>query len=148
MVVPRHEQYGTNAVCQLVLVIALGVLVFWMHNQAEADLTAVRNQAEVDLNAVMASNEAKLTKLQAKLQLSEKSWGGFHLAPAGATSCDWGSAVTQGECDPAVSWLAAQKQYKTGSSLVVGAGGTCENSGWGSMPLGCSYYCNDGTYQL
>ena len=37
---------------------------------------------------------------------------------------------------------------KTGSSLVVGAGGTCENSGWGSMPLGCSYYCNDGTYQL
>ena len=62
----------------------------------------------------------------------------MHLAPGGASYCDYGSSVEQSDCDAAVQSLATRFGKSIGGSLAVGSGGSCLDGGWGSVPLGCS----------
>jgi hypothetical protein len=63
----------------------------------------------------------------------------WHLAPPGWTSCDSGAPATQAECASAVATLASEAGRIPGrTSTVVGSGGSCNDGGWGNVPLGCS----------
>ena len=62
----------------------------------------------------------------------------WHLAPIGAAACDSGAGATQNECENAVAQLAARVGTTPGRSLQIGSGGTCNDAGWGSVPLGCT----------
>ena len=62
----------------------------------------------------------------------------WHFAPRGATACDYGVGPTQAECEAAVTSLAAMFGAAPARILQLGSGGTCIDSGWGSVPLGCS----------
>ncbi len=87
----------------------------------------------------------------------------WHLAPAGQTSCDYGSPATQNECGTAVAALRFQAGRTPVVSLSIGSGGSCNDGSWGSVPLGCSAQtgvswagvyktsgenCNSGLYSL
>ena len=61
----------------------------------------------------------------------------MHLAEPGANSCDNGS-VDQSGCEAAVQIFANEANKIPGRSMVVGSGGTCNDGGWGQVPLGCS----------
>ena len=61
----------------------------------------------------------------------------MHLAPPGANTCDYGSGV-QSNCEAAAQIFAAEAGTTPGKSLKVGSGGTCNDGGWGQVPLGCS----------
>jgi len=61
----------------------------------------------------------------------------MRLAPPGANTCDNGSVV-QSECEAAVQIFANKASKIPGRSLLVGSGGTCNDGGWGQVPLGCS----------
>ena len=58
----------------------------------------------------------------------------MHLAPPGASSCDYGATVPEDECEAAGRslWPSPRRNLQTGS------GGTCLADGWGQVPLGCS----------
>ena len=104
-----------------------------------------------------------LVKSLATKILSGSKW---HLAPAGRTTCDYGVLATQSECASAVAALASVANRAPGQGIQVGwvgNGGTCNNNGWGRIPLGCSaqtsfdwtaHYkqsgpnCNNGDFQL
>ena len=61
----------------------------------------------------------------------------MHLAQPGANSCDNGTVVQSG-CEAAVQIFANEANKIPGRSMVVGSGGTCNDGGWGQVPLGCS----------
>ena len=63
---------------------------------------------------------------------------GFHLAPHGASTCDYGTSVDHSECENAVLSLATTAGEVPGRNLQVGAGGKCLDGSWGQVPLGCS----------
>merc|ERR1719401_2363203 len=64
---------------------------------------------------------------------------GFHLAPPGSPTCDFGESASEGECLGAVETLAANAQMKMGrTALQKGSGGKCNDGGWGQVPGGCS----------
>jgi len=68
--------------------------------------------------------------------LSRSKW---HLAPAGRTTCDYGSPAPQNDCLAAVAFAAADAgKIPSGQNIQVGNGGTCNDGGWGSVPLDCS----------
>jgi hypothetical protein len=62
----------------------------------------------------------------------------WHLAPAGRTTCDYGVLATQSECASAVAALASAANRTPGRNIQVGNVGTCNEGGWGTVPLGCS----------
>jgi hypothetical protein len=70
----------------------------------------------------------------------------WHLAPVGATLCDYGTVATQEQCSDAVAevyaWAHKQAEATTNSQkgvrLRVGSGGICNDGDWGDVPLGCS----------
>ena len=62
----------------------------------------------------------------------------WHLAPAGQTSCDYGSPATQNECEKAVAALASKAGTKPGRGIQYGSSGSCNDGGWGNIPLGCT----------
>jgi hypothetical protein len=62
----------------------------------------------------------------------------WHLAPAGHTTCDFGSPAPQNDCAAAVTG-------QINSGQQVGSGGTCNDGSWGSVPLGCSAQIGTGT---
>jgi hypothetical protein len=87
----------------------------------------------------------------------------WHLAPAGQTSCDYGSPATQNQCETAVAAVASMDGRIPGRGILIGSGGSCNDGAWGSIPLGCSaqiggdwaaHYktsganCNPGRYSL
>ena len=67
--------------------------------------------------------------------LSSSKW---HLAPAGRTTCDYGSPAPQNDCLAAVEFAAAVANKTPGRNIQVGNGGTCNDASWGGVPLGCS----------
>jgi hypothetical protein len=87
----------------------------------------------------------------------------WHLAPAGRTSCAYGSPATQNECGTAVAAVASKAGRIPPNGINIGSGGLCNDGSWGSVPLGCSaqtggswaaHYktsganCNPGLYSL
>ena len=58
----------------------------------------------------------------------------LHLAPPGSSTCDFGVSVPKEECEAAALYFWPNP----GRKLHVGQGGTCCDSGWGVVPLGCS----------
>lgn len=63
----------------------------------------------------------------------------YHFAPAGYTQCDSGDPVGRDDCLNAVSALTHAAGIQRGrTNMPVGAGGRCNDGGWGSVPLGCS----------
>eukprot|EP00808_Paulinella_micropora_P009711 g55564.t1 len=62
----------------------------------------------------------------------------WHLAPAGASVCDYGQPVAAVECEAAVASLADAAGTAPGRALQTGSGGTCGDGAWGSAPVGCS----------
>ena len=66
---------------------------------------------------------------------------GWHLAPAGAHTCDRGISATQTECEAAAEQLAAATGNAAGRAFQISAGtpdDSCLDTGWGGVPLGCS----------
>jgi len=61
----------------------------------------------------------------------------YHLAPPGATKCDFGETVPQGQCQ-AVGKSLVPAGKTPGRGLQVGSGGSCGDGGWGNVPKGCS----------
>lgn len=63
----------------------------------------------------------------------------YHLAPAGASRCDYGTTPPQNKCLEAANILATEAGKTMGrATLQVGSGGTCNDGGWGQVPSGCS----------
>jgi hypothetical protein len=67
----------------------------------------------------------------------------WHLAPAGLTKCDYGTGASLELCFAAVSSCFAAisslpSPVASSSNLNLGSSGTCNDSGWGERPLGCS----------
>ena len=62
----------------------------------------------------------------------------LHLAPGGAYKCDYGFTIDQSECEAAVRSFAESAGKIPGRSIQVGAGGSCLDTSWGQVPLGCS----------
>ena len=62
----------------------------------------------------------------------------MHLAPQGATKCDYGISVPQSKCGAAVHHFARIAGQIPARSLQVGSGGSCLDGSWGQVPLGCS----------
>eukprot|EP00808_Paulinella_micropora_P009603 g9125.t1 len=62
----------------------------------------------------------------------------YHLAPAGSSSCDFGTIVSLSECEAAVIHLAQKAKQVLKRRLVIGNGGTCGDGAWGQVPHGCS----------
>eukprot|EP00316_Scyphosphaera_apsteinii_P016045 CAMPEP_0119343314 /NCGR_PEP_ID=MMETSP1333-20130426/106378_1 /TAXON_ID=418940 /ORGANISM="Scyphosphaera apsteinii, Strain RCC1455" /LENGTH=382 /DNA_ID=CAMNT_0007355697 /DNA_START=708 /DNA_END=1854 /DNA_ORIENTATION=- len=97
---------------------------------------------------------------------------GFHLALAGAVSCDYGlpATATFAQCQAAVDDLTAAYGRKRARTLQFGGNNlpmACKDGSWGDVPQGCSavtgaqttgdwaaHYkssganCNNGNYQL
>mmetsp|Transcript_10070 Transcript_10070/g.16828 ORF Transcript_10070/g.16828 Transcript_10070/m.16828 type:complete len:936 (-) Transcript_10070:368-3175(-) len=63
---------------------------------------------------------------------------GWHLAPAGYISCDYGTPATLSQCEAAVDLLTAANAQTKARPLSVGSGGSCNDGAWGSVPLTCS----------
>lgn len=61
----------------------------------------------------------------------------WHLAPAGAHTCDAGASATQDDCEAANLQLATAAGATPARPLQVGTGGSC-GGGWGEVPQGCS----------
>ena len=66
------------------------------------------------------------------------SIGMWHLAPAGAHVCDFGTSASQGQCETAVADIAKAAGATPSRTLQVGSGGACKDGGWGQVPVGCS----------
>eukprot|EP00808_Paulinella_micropora_P003087 g64155.t1 len=64
--------------------------------------------------------------------------GQWHLAPAGAATCDYGVNALQSECQAVVAQLASENGKTPGTWIQNGPSGTCGDNGWGAVPLGCS----------
>jgi len=74
----------------------------------------------------------------AQWDLYHLTGGGYHLAPAGEHSCDYGAPAPQELCAAAVEQLANAAGSTSSGDLEVGSGGLCDDMGWGDRPLGCS----------
>jgi len=62
----------------------------------------------------------------------------YHLAPAGAAACDFGSSPDSAQCLVAVRRVADSRSVTLGrNSLQSGSGGSC-GSAWGAVPGACS----------
>ena len=62
----------------------------------------------------------------------------LHLAPGGASECDYGVSIGKSECQASVKYFAGIARKIPGGSLKVGSGGTCSGGSWGLVPYGCS----------
>ena len=62
----------------------------------------------------------------------------IHLAPSGASKCDYGVSVAPAQCESAVRSFAEKEGKIVNQSMRVGLGGTCLDGSWGQVPLGCS----------
>jgi len=66
----------------------------------------------------------------------------WHLAPVGSTTCDSGTNASSGECEAIVKSLATKNKRVPGRSMQFASGfellEPCNDSAWGSVPIGCS----------
>jgi len=62
----------------------------------------------------------------------------WHLAPRGASKCDYGVVATRSQCEAAVQQLASREGVTPGRGLQAGSANQCGGRGWGLVPLGCS----------
>jgi hypothetical protein len=70
----------------------------------------------------------------------------YHLAPAGAVACDYGSSVPESECQSVVTKLLEQIGRTRTMPIAVGGHGdacatlygTCASNIWACLPAGCS----------
>merc|ERR1719321_1655045 len=81
---------------------------------------------------------AGLVELEAQTLCGTLQDPGFHLAPGGSFQCDFGTPATEAQCNELVKGFATAAKKTPGRPLQVGAGGKCNDGGWGSVPLGCS----------
>ena len=112
------------------------------------------------LQRVFRLNSTSPPSTEDRVILPANTW---HLAPEGATECDFGELADDLECADATGELALAYGATSGRSLQTGSGGTCLGGSWGGVPLGCSVQtggdwtahfktsgsnCNDGGYRL
>ena len=62
----------------------------------------------------------------------------WHLAAPAATDCDYGTEATQAQCGNVVAGLASVAGAVPARGMQTGWLGTCNDGGWGNVPLGCS----------
>jgi hypothetical protein len=62
--------------------------------------------------------------IQAKTS-KPKSTLNWHLAPAGHTTCDYGSPATRNDCEAAVTALASVAGKISGQNIQLGSDGMC-----------------------
>merc|ERR1719285_642028 len=61
--------------------------------------------------------------------------GVYHLAPGGASTCDYGMNVGESECESTSAMLVSGP---IGRVLQIGSVGSCGDGAWGNVPPGCS----------
>ena len=105
--------------------------------QCKGDAFSFYGQGSGRRRCLCDTDAACAEPLKEKTQ-DTKCASGWHLAPKGATTCDYGTPAALGTCAAAVAEIAAALGKKPGRTMQRGKGGRCNDGGWGSVPLGCS----------